>query len=229
MSNPFATRFTRPGAIDYLFASGQSVDSLVGRLRDHGWWGAILGPHGSGKSTLLAALAPELDAAGRRVVRLMVSPAPATVGNALRGVSEDCTAATSGSDEGPVKRPRSVAWILPSEAYQAAADQSPDATLQLVVDGYEQLSWWTRRRIESLCRRCSAGLLVTAHQPVGLPVLLTTEPSLALAQRIVKRLLPEGDSTVTPGDVEAAYAKCAGNLRETLFALFDIYQTRCGS
>jgi hypothetical protein len=71
--------------------------------------------------------------------------------------------------------------------------------------------------------------LVTAHQPVGLPVLLTTEPSLALAQQIVERLLPDNDSTVTREDVEAAFTKCGGNLRETLFALFDIYQSRRGS
>jgi energy-coupling factor transporter ATP-binding protein EcfA2 len=220
MSNPFATRYTRPGAIDYLFDRGQSLESLVGRLRDHGWWGAILGPHGSGKSTLLAALTPALETAGRRVVRLMISPVAA----------EGSGFGVQGSEEKEsLTRQRAVAWIQPSEAYQAAADQAPDAALQLVVDGYEQLSWWTRRKIESLCRGREAGLLVTAHQPVGLPVLLTTEPSLALAQQIVERLLPDNDSTVTREDVEAAFTKCGGNLRETLFALFDIYQSRRGS
>lgn len=220
MSNPFATRYTRPGAIDYLFDRGQSLDALVGRLRDHGWWGAILGPHGSGKSTLLAALAPALETAGRRVVRLMISPVAAE-GSGF-GVQRS-------EEKEPFTRQRAVAWIQPSEAYQAAADQAPDAALQLVVDGYEQLSWWTRRRIESLCRTREAGLLVTAHQSVGLPVLLTTEPSLALAQQIVERLLPDGETCITPDDVAAAFARCGGNLRETLFALFDVYHARRGS
>ena len=51
-SNPFSTRFIRPGAIEYLFAPGQTADSLIDRLRHNQWRGQIIGPHGSGKSTL---------------------------------------------------------------------------------------------------------------------------------------------------------------------------------
>ena len=65
-SNPFSTRFVRPGAVPYLFAPGQSADGLVRRLAGFGWRGQIIGPHGSGKSTLLAALAEPLARAGRR-------------------------------------------------------------------------------------------------------------------------------------------------------------------
>jgi hypothetical protein len=67
-SNPFSTRFVRPGALEYLFADGESADGIVARLRAHGWRGAIFGPHGSGKSSLLAALRGPLSAAGRRLV-----------------------------------------------------------------------------------------------------------------------------------------------------------------
>ncbi len=69
-SNPFSTRFTRPGAIDYLFAGGQTSASLVARLAECHWHGQIVGPHGSGKSTLLAALAEPLAAAGRCCYRI---------------------------------------------------------------------------------------------------------------------------------------------------------------
>jgi hypothetical protein len=62
---PFATRRVRPGAVPYFFPDGESAARLVGRLREAGWWGQIVGPHGSGKSTLLAALLPELRRAGR--------------------------------------------------------------------------------------------------------------------------------------------------------------------
>ena len=65
--NPFATRFTRPGALGYLFPPGESAESLVDHLRQNGWRGEIIGPHGSGKSTLLAALLPRLAEAGRVV------------------------------------------------------------------------------------------------------------------------------------------------------------------
>jgi hypothetical protein len=63
-SNPFATRFVRPGAVPYFFPPGESAATLAGRLRETGWWGQVVGPHGSGKSTLLAALLPELRRAG---------------------------------------------------------------------------------------------------------------------------------------------------------------------
>lgn len=63
--NPFATRFTRPGALPYLAASPESLAVLVRRLRDANWQGEIVGPHGSGKSTLLEALLPLLTDQGR--------------------------------------------------------------------------------------------------------------------------------------------------------------------
>src|SRR5262245_49587973 len=66
-SNPFSTRFIRPGAIPFIFSAGESAESLVDHLRVNNWRGQIIGPHGSGKSTLLAALLPALQAAGRTV------------------------------------------------------------------------------------------------------------------------------------------------------------------
>jgi energy-coupling factor transporter ATP-binding protein EcfA2 len=65
-ANPFATRFTRPGALNYVFADGESAAALVSRLAELGWRAQILGPHGSGKSTLIAQLAEPLEHAGRR-------------------------------------------------------------------------------------------------------------------------------------------------------------------
>src|SRR5262249_1685748 len=67
-SNPFSTRFIRPGAIPYIFPAGTGVESLVHRLQAAGWWGQIVGPHGTGKSTLLAALLPQLERAGKKPV-----------------------------------------------------------------------------------------------------------------------------------------------------------------
>jgi hypothetical protein len=62
--NPFATCWTRPGALSYRFAAGQSAEQLVAQLAAQDWQGAIVGPHGSGKSTLLETLKPVLRAAG---------------------------------------------------------------------------------------------------------------------------------------------------------------------
>jgi len=65
-SNPFATRYTRPGAIPPLDATGQPLD--VARLvedirRMRGL--SIEGPHGTGKSTLLVAISAAFETAGQ--------------------------------------------------------------------------------------------------------------------------------------------------------------------
>ena len=64
-ANPFSTRYTRPGAVPPLDASGRPLD--VGRLLDRihdGCW-VIEGPHGRGKTTLVHALITAAAAAGR--------------------------------------------------------------------------------------------------------------------------------------------------------------------
>jgi hypothetical protein len=69
--NPFATRFTRPGAIPPLDRQGRPLDlaALATRLRSlHA--AAIVGPHGHGKTTLLVALADRLADDGLPVVVL---------------------------------------------------------------------------------------------------------------------------------------------------------------
>ena len=68
--NPFATCWTRPGALPFRFGEGQSAPQLIAKLADQNWWGAIVGPHGSGKSTLLESLKPALSHAGRRLLAI---------------------------------------------------------------------------------------------------------------------------------------------------------------
>lgn len=72
-TNPFATRWTRPGAFAYRFVGGVDARRLVDRLAAQRWRGQIVGPHGSGKSSLLKALLPEIEIAGRRVDRYSVA------------------------------------------------------------------------------------------------------------------------------------------------------------
>lgn len=67
-SNPFSSRWVRPGALPFLFPSGVDLPALVAQLERNRWWGEILGPHGTGKSTLLAALLPAIESGGRRTL-----------------------------------------------------------------------------------------------------------------------------------------------------------------
>ena len=65
--NPFATCWTRPGALPFRFNNGQCVEQLISKLAAYQWHGAIVGPHGSGKSTLLESIKPAIVAAGRSI------------------------------------------------------------------------------------------------------------------------------------------------------------------
>ncbi len=189
-SNPFATRFIRPGAIEYLFPAGISAATLAADLERNHWRGSLMGPHGSGKSSLLMALIPELERLGRQLVRQQ-----------LQGGQRTLT--------WPDLNWR--AWTL---------------NTLVVIDGYEQLSLWQRLLLRARIHQRRAGLLVTAHQPVSLPLIYTTRPTPDLAQQIVRQLLTAGDERITPEDVSLACAAHPGNIRETLLCLFDLYRSR---
>ena len=64
-SNPFSSRYVRPGAIPFFFPEDCRVELLLERLEENGWQGQILGGHGSGKSALLAHLIPAIHQTGR--------------------------------------------------------------------------------------------------------------------------------------------------------------------
>jgi hypothetical protein len=96
----------------------------------------------------------------------------------------------------------------------------------LAIDGYEQLSAWNRFRLRRFCRRRLLGLIVTAHRPVGLPDLFHTAVDFPLACRVVEQLQSERPPMITPQDIAERLARHAGNLREALFDLFDLYEQR---
>jgi len=190
-TNPFSTRWIRPGVLPFLFPAGVDASQLVTRLRELGWWAQILGEHGSGKSSLLQTLRASLEAAGRRVELLALQAGE--------------TRLRFGPDHAPQ-------W---------------NEHTQVVIDGYEQLGWYARRWLRRQCRRRNAGLLVTAHRRLRLPVLWQAASTPAMAQTVVARLLPpEHRPTITPEDVQRAYTLAGGNLRETLFTLYDLFEER---
>ena len=96
--------------------------------------------------------------------------------------------------------------------------------LTLIVDGYEQLGSLTRLQLKWRCRRFGWGLIVTAHRTVGLPELYNTAVSLEQAKHVVAELMKGHRFEVPEKDLEQRYAACAGNLREMLFDLYDIFE-----
>ena len=192
-TNPFSTRWMRPGALTYQFELDVNAVMLVARLRENSWWGAIVGPHGSGKSALLVTLAPVLKNTGRGVRSITLH-------------------------DGQRRLPGDFAWPNCDE---------PQGLI--VVDGYEQLGWIAQWKLNRHCRRSGWGLLVTVHSDAaaaGFPVLYRTSPNLATVERLIEEHLPPHEGLIQSEDVAAAFGAHQGNVRETFFALYDLFEQR---
>ncbi|MGE0758424.1 MAG: hypothetical protein AB7F89_02215 [Pirellulaceae bacterium] len=101
-------------------------------------------------------------------------------------------------------------------------------TTQVLIDGYEQLGGWTRTLVTRVCRKEGCGLLVTSHEPVGLPTLYQTDPNLAIVQSLVREMQHRhnGQARVFDTDVAHSYERQRGNIREVFFELYDVYEQR---
>ncbi len=98
--------------------------------------------------------------------------------------------------------------------------------LVIIIDGYEQLNRWNRFTLKRFCRRRQVGLLVTAHESAGFPQLYRTAATLDLAEQIVGRLMHGCEPPFTANEVSNCFLRHSGDMRETLFDLYDLYQRR---
>lgn len=94
----------------------------------------------------------------------------------------------------------------------------------VVIDGYEQLSWWSRWFAVAAANRHSCGMLVTCHESVGFPEIFRTKPTLALVQKLAQKLQRGGSIQITPAEVAACFEQHECNVRETWFALYDLFE-----
>jgi hypothetical protein len=199
--NPFATCWTRPGALPFRFGDGGNIEKLIAKLAAQNWLGEIIGPHGSGKSTLLAALTPALAAAGARVHSIVLRNRQRHLpGSFLRGIHEA----------------KSAEGISPVGQYPIVAMPAVVVT----VDGYDQLSRLARWQLKRRCRGAGAGLIVSSHAPTGLPNLMHLAPNRSLIHQLVRDLCTQMSSRVTPADVDACHAIHGSNVRAILFDLY---------
>jgi hypothetical protein len=112
---------------------------------------------------------------------------------------------------------------LPEPAWRDLGGLTPGDAVVAMIDGYEQLGWWARRRLRRLCRRRGCGLFVTAHRPVGLPVLLRTDVSPETARRVINRLRP-GREAPPEAELASRLKAWKGNFREVLFEMYDEHE-----
>jgi energy-coupling factor transporter ATP-binding protein EcfA2 len=194
VSNPFSTRFTRPGRIEPLDGNGRpvDVDGLIERLQGLGGTAAIVGPHGSGKSTLLAHLAEAIDRRG-----------------------------------GKASRVRLHSWRDALAGWKAIRQSEAGDTV--CIDSWECIGPAARVLLRVAARLAGCGLLVTSHRGTGMPELTRCGTSASLLGAIVRSLPDHAswyDTLINEADIEAAFANQSGNLRESLYELYDRFESR---
>jgi len=114
-----------------------------------------------------------------------------------------------------------------SVVFRSIAGSRPGTTLCL--DSWEQAGLLLGKlvRLATTLRRC--GLLVTCHRPSGMPVLMQCETSPLLLKSIVEQLPDHQQirsSLIHEADVQDAFLKCGGNIRESLYDLYDRFEQR---
>jgi hypothetical protein len=96
----------------------------------------------------------------------------------------------------------------------------------VMVDGYERLSHGRRWRLAFKRWRTGARLLITTHVDLGFAEVCALTPTVDEVVELAKHLQREHPVHVTDDDARAAFAHQKGNVREALFELFDVYQSR---
>ena len=92
------------------------------------------------------------------------------------------------------------------------------------VDGWESLGP-VRGPLRLAARLLGRRLLVTSHGPEALPVLRRCRTTPALLRAVVARL-PARAGRIADEEVDEAFRRHAGNVRDALFDLYDRFERR---
>lgn len=208
-SNPFCTRFVRPGQIEFQFNADDdtgwpsSSAELVDRLQQVSA-GLIVGPHGSGKSTLLCSLDRWLRESFDQVVKLHLhAPDTSTLLHRLQN--------------------RRVSARRAIESQQRLSRGG-----LLIIDGLEQLGFLDRIRLLRRARRRQQTLLATAHAPLaGLTTLYRTQIDVRLVRSLTEQLVagaPPELAKMVRGELDRQNWSTLTNVRQLWFELYDLVQ-----
>lgn len=167
-----------------------------------------------GRPLDLAALITRLDGLGAAAVEAPHGHGKSTLLLAL--------AAALDATGRPVKMVRLRGWQDACAACRAVVT-APRRTA-VFIDGWEQLGFLAAP-LRTAARVLRRTLLVTSHRPTGLPVLRPCETTPDLLRAIVARL-PDRGGPVDEADIAAAFELHGGNLRESLYDLYDRVERR---
>jgi energy-coupling factor transporter ATP-binding protein EcfA2 len=228
-SNPFCSRFLKPGHIPFCFPGTESIKQLADRIRaPHGQTLgnshgkslgqdlrlAIVGPHGTGKSTLLHHLSQELR-------RNCPSNRHALLGKAIHAEPTGLVLLHSSSN-----KLGALSSIL-RQLYRSD---------WCLIDGYEQIPRWGQFLVMTRARRSGVPLCVTAHRlPWKFQLLWHTRVDPQVESHVIDCLLASaagqapGSAKVKSSLLESPHwaisrQKHRDNLRESLFDMYDWWQ-----
>jgi hypothetical protein len=195
--NPFA--MWRLERVRYRFAEsgGRRVDDWTELLRRFDGLdrrAALVGAHGSGKTTLLEEFGDHWEREGFRVFRFRLTAE---------------------------QRALSAGQAASLSAGQGHGVGARDVVL---LDGAEQLSWWSWRTFVHRTR-AAGGLLITTHRSGRLPTLYECRTSPPLLAELATELAPEAHWP-HPGACDELFYRHHGNLRDALRDLYDIWARR---
>lgn len=122
-----------------------------------------------------------------------------------------------------------------ARSHRVSASDWPRDSI-VVLDGYEQVSLWSRWWIQRASRQKRIRLLVTAHQPLrSFELLWRTSVDKQSAEWIVKHMLrlanqedsdPNLQLLLSSKEWSDSRARHGQNIRETLFDMYDWWQSR---
>ncbi|MFM7107909.1 MAG: hypothetical protein ACKOZU_04820 [Planctomycetaceae bacterium] len=163
----------------------------------------------------LAALLVRLRAAGRAAIE---GPHGAGKTNLLRALADRLV---DDRDLAGLVRPRSPA---DGPGVLRAVRGAPPGTT-LCIDSWEALGRTWAVAVRWTAWRRGVGLLVTSHRPTGMTMLVRCETSPDLLARLVEDLPPHG-GLIDGADVERAFRRHRGDVREALYDLYDRFERR---
>lgn len=199
VSNPFSTRFIRPGATTYRFPTGVSAHTLADQFfRQHLGRAAIVGPHGSGKTSLLYALAPYLGSIEESHL-CDGDPAPEATSCSDPNSNELITKTNShrvfwfrlmvrSRESTPHAHVKKTPHRDSLRAMLRSRRRWQSDTV-VVIDGWEQIRWPMRGWIYWNAQRSQTKLLVTSHHKTILPTLWDSHVRPEIAQQVIRDLL----------------------------------------